>query len=181
MSTKFWNCFRSVWFHSWIIIKSNKTFSEDAFLRTITGCTKANHKLRIRAHCENKAGHFCLNFSITMCCFLLFTDHFSFRNYLYYSTFHLNKVWFHLFLLSAAWLVRQTVVRKGWWADKKHSSSVLVAISQPLNTGHSDRLRLPTYYVSQRKGCQHYLKSRPLTTAHGKREGKWKTDKDPPK
>ncbi len=61
-----------------------------------------------------------------------------------------------------------------------HSSSVLVAIRQQLNTGHSHRLRLPSYYVSQRKASQHYLKIRPLTTAHGKREGKWKTDKAPP-
>lgn len=99
---------------------------------------------------------------------------------IYYSVFLLNKVWFHPLWLSAAWPIRQIVVRKGRWADKKHSSSVLVAISQQLNTSRSDRLRLPSYYVRRRKASQHYLKIRPLTTAHGKREGKWKTDKAPP-
>lgn len=49
-----------------------------------------------------------------------------------------------------------------------------------LNTGHSDRLCLPSYNVSQREAAQHYLKIRPLPTAHGKREGKWKTDRASP-
>lgn len=93
----------------------------------------------------------------------------------------LHKVWFHLFLMLvlAAWQARQIVVRNEWWADMKHSSSALVAISQQLKTGHTDRLCLPHYYVSQGKASQRYLEIRPLTnsTWRKEKEGKWKTDK----
>lgn len=156
--------------------KSNKTFPEDAFFNKCNRLRSQTLKTQSTLYKQNRTffSHW-FNDYVSFCIVYSFFLQFSLLSRLFFFFFCIK---FGFIWMSAAWLVRRIVARKGGWrADKKHRSSALVAISQQLNTGQSDRLCLPSYYVSRRKASQHYLKIRPLTTAHGKREGKWKTDK----